>query len=87
LNAVELKRVTILPKSSEEPNNIHPIAKTINKREWVLKKSMKVPFSKIQFLNACVTFTVFIEELSHDVVFEIEIRIFDPSLKRSKTTL
>ena len=33
---------------------------------------MKVPFSKIQFSNACVVFTIFIEELCQDIKFQIE---------------
>jgi hypothetical protein len=33
---------------------------------------MKVPFPKIQFSNACVVFSIFIEELGQDIIFEIK---------------
>jgi superfamily II DNA or RNA helicase len=73
LHAVELKRITTNPKSIDELNNIQqPIVKKVNKPEWVLKKRMKVPFSNIQFLYTCVTFTIFIEELGQEIAFEIE---------------
>jgi hypothetical protein len=75
LHAVELKRVTSIPNLSEEPgNNVpQPPLKIVTKpTEWVLKKTMKVPFSNIRFLNACVAFTVFIEELGQEIIFEIE---------------
>lgn len=73
LRAVEFKRITAHPKSFEELNNIQQtIVKKVSKPEWVLKKSMKVPFSNIQFLYTCVTFTIFIEELGQIIAFEIE---------------
>jgi superfamily II DNA or RNA helicase len=75
LHAVELKRFTSTLKVSEQPsdNISQQTFKTITKpAEWVIKKIMKVPFPKIQFSNACVTFTIFIEELSRDIIFEIE---------------
>jgi len=75
LHAVELKKFTSTPKVCEESSdNIpQPGFKIVTKpAEWVLKKIMKVPFSNIQFLHACVTFTIFIEELSQDIIFEIE---------------
>jgi superfamily II DNA or RNA helicase len=73
LHAVELKQVTTNPKSFEELRNIQqPIVKKVNNPEWVLKKTMKVPFSNIKFLNACVTFTIFIEELGQEIEFEVE---------------
>jgi superfamily II DNA or RNA helicase len=75
LHAVELKRFTSPPKVSEESrNNIpQPGFKIVTKpAEWVIKKTMKVPFPKIQFSNASVVFTIFIEELDQEITFEIE---------------
>jgi hypothetical protein len=39
--------------------------------EYVLVKTMKVPFDKLTFLNAEVSFSIFIEELGHEVKFTI----------------
>ena len=33
---------------------------------------MKVPFNKIQFLHACISFRIFIDELQQEIAFEIE---------------
>jgi superfamily II DNA or RNA helicase len=41
------------------------------KVESRISKSMKVPFSKIQFLYGSVVFPIYIEELGHEVSFEI----------------
>jgi superfamily II DNA or RNA helicase len=72
LHAVELKRFTSTPKESSD-NVPKPTFKTVRKPvEWVIKKTMKVPFPKIQFSNACVAFNIFIEELNQDIKFEIE---------------
>ncbi len=38
----------------------------------LFRKIIKVPFSKITFCNAFVTFSLFIEELKQDINFEIE---------------
>ncbi|AEW00907.1 type III restriction protein res subunit [Niastella koreensis GR20-10] len=75
LHAVELKRFTSPQKVFEQPNDndSQQSFKTITKpAEWVVKKIMKVPFPMIQFSNACVAFSIFIEELNHDIKFEIE---------------
>jgi superfamily II DNA or RNA helicase len=39
--------------------------------EYVLVKTMKVPFDNLYFLNAEVSFSIFIEELAHEVKFTI----------------
>lgn len=74
LHAVELKRFSTPNVSEESSDNVSPQTfKTVTKpAEWVIKKIMKVPFPKIQFSNACVMFNIFIEELSQDIIFEIE---------------
>jgi len=75
LHAVELKTFTSKPKISEEPSINVPqqVFKPVTKpAEWVIKKIMKVPFPKIQFSNACADFSIFIEELSEDIKFQIE---------------
>lgn len=75
LHAVELKRITSTTKIPEESSDNVPqhIFKPVTKpAEWVIQKIMKVPISKIQFSNACVVFTMFIEELGQDIKFQIE---------------
>ncbi len=39
--------------------------------EYVVLKTMKVPFSKINFLFGSVSFPIFIEELNQEIIFEI----------------
>lgn len=75
LHAVELKKFTSTPKVFEvaSDNIPQPGFKTVTKlTEWIIKKIMKVPISKIQFSNAYVVFTMFIEELGQDIKFQIE---------------
>jgi superfamily II DNA or RNA helicase len=75
LHAVELKRITSTTKIPEESSDNVPqhFFKPVTKpAEWVIQKIMKVPFPKIQFSNACVVFTIFIEELGQDIKFQIE---------------
>jgi hypothetical protein len=38
---------------------------------YVLLKTMKVPFGKINFLFGSVTFSIFIEEINQEIIFEI----------------
>jgi hypothetical protein len=38
----------------------------------MLSKTMKVPFNKIQFLHACISFRIFIDELQQEIGFKIE---------------
>ncbi len=80
LNAVELKKTILIsgPAISTEPIISYdeppkPIEKIIPKPiERVLKKTIKVSFDKIQFLPACVSFHIFIEELGEEIKFEID---------------
>jgi len=87
LQAVVLKRLPFIPvvlppltvdefdetedestdEIAEEPVEIPPL-KPI---ERILKKTMKTPFAAIQFSNACVEFSLFIEELHKEIKFEI----------------
>jgi len=46
-----------------------PVEKPI---ERTLKKTIKVPFDKLQFLHALVSFPLFIEEFQKEFIFEIE---------------
>lgn len=39
--------------------------------EYVVLKTMKVPFGKINFLFGSVSFPIFIEELNQEIIFEI----------------
>ncbi len=76
LNAIELKRNPInhiISESSfdDEMSNRIEI-KSHKPIERLLSKTMKVPFNKIQFLHACVSFQVFVEELKQEITFEIE---------------
>jgi len=48
-----------------------PIEKD-HRAEKILLKTMKIPFNKIQFLHACVSFPIFIDELQQEITFEIE---------------
>ena len=77
LNAVVLKNIPIIheksgqvipheiPEHFEEPKIIYNVEK-------IMSKAMKVPFNKINFLNARVSFSLFIEELDREVIFEID---------------
>jgi superfamily II DNA or RNA helicase len=76
LRSVQLKQATAIDYVSEPiveyqiTNNIQSnIIPTTTK---VLRKTMKVPFSKITFCNASVSFSLFVEEFKQDINFEIE---------------
>ncbi|HEY5367608.1 MAG TPA: DEAD/DEAH box helicase, partial [Hanamia sp.] len=84
LRAVALKKISFLQELSEPKVHYEitrseekiitspiekPIAEPIAKS---LFKNVKVPFNKIQFLNGFVSFTLFIEEVGHEITFEIE---------------
>jgi superfamily II DNA or RNA helicase len=72
LRSVQLKQASTISYVSEPvveyqiTNNIVPITTK------VLNKTMKVPFSKIAFCNAFVSFSLFVEEFKQDINFEIE---------------
>jgi len=67
LKSVVLKKA--LPKQVEVPKS-----KTTQKQpvEHLVHKTMKVPFSRINFLYGSVSFRLFIEELNQELAFEIE---------------
>ncbi|MEO8854894.1 MAG: DEAD/DEAH box helicase family protein [Ginsengibacter sp.] len=77
LNAVALKKIPIIheklepfitdeiPKYFEQPKITYNVEK-------ILSKTMKVPFNKINFLNARVSFSLFIEEFDREIIFEID---------------
>ncbi|MEO6667875.1 MAG: DEAD/DEAH box helicase family protein [Ferruginibacter sp.] len=76
LRAVELKQVFFVNQSTEtivSYDILKPIEnKTTHSIEKTVIKTMKVPFNKIQFSNACVCFSVFIIEFDQEIKFEIE---------------
>ncbi len=69
--------VQYLPKNTTQ-SEIVPI----NKK--VIFKTVKVPFSKITFGNASVTFVLFIDELKFDLKFEIENAAIRPEFEAIK---
>jgi len=76
LRAVELKKNPVVQKVSEPDVNYEVssrVEKTVAKPvERMLSKTMKVPFNQIQFLHACISFRIFIDELQQEITFEIE---------------
>lgn len=75
LTAVELKKNPVIQKVSE-PSVNYEFANRVEKAaarpvERILSKTMKVPFNKIQFQHACVSFRIFIDELQQEIAFEI----------------
>jgi len=76
LSAVELKKNPIIQKISDPAINYEVsdrVGKSVaNPIERMLSKTMKVPFNKIQFLHACISFRIFIDELQQEITFEIE---------------
>jgi len=76
LNAVVLRKVPIIYEKTE-PSIMHEIPKHFKNPETknvekTLSKILKVPFNKITFLNARVTFSIFIEEFEREIIFEID---------------
>jgi superfamily II DNA or RNA helicase len=67
LRAVEIKKNPVIQKVSEPAINYevsNRVEKAVNRPiERILSKTMKVPFNKIQFLDACISFRIFIDEL------------------------
>lgn len=76
LRAVVLKPVPFIQLVTEPEVNYagtKPIEKSIIPPvERKISKTIKVPFNKIQFLHACVSFPIFIDELQQEITFEIE---------------
>jgi superfamily II DNA or RNA helicase len=76
LRAVILKPAPFIHQVSE-PVPSYAILKPIEKSilqpvERKISKTIKVPFNKIQFLHAGISFPIFIEELQQQITFEIE---------------
>lgn len=78
LRSVDLKQIPLaITNQAVEPQIEYvefspPPKAEYQPAEQVLVKDMKVPFNKIQFKNAHVSFPVFIEELKQEVEFQIE---------------
>lgn len=75
LRAVVLKSATFIQQVSE-PAASYAIPKPIEKSkiqpiERKILKAIKVPFNKIQFLHAGISFPIFIDELQREITFEI----------------
>jgi hypothetical protein len=68
LRSVILKRAPALQRISA--SKIDTVEQ--ESREYGIVRSMKVPFSKLQFLYGGVSFPLFIEELGQELSFEIE---------------
>lgn len=76
LNAVVLKKIPII-QEKPEPFVKHELPQQLgqpetNLAEKILFKKLKVQFNKINFLNARVSFPIFIEELEREIIFEID---------------
>jgi superfamily II DNA or RNA helicase len=76
LRSVRLKQIPVNIQTAPPPAEIKvspalnaPVNKVV---EYSLRKTMKVPFSKLQFQQALVAFPLFIEELKQEVTFEVE---------------
>lgn len=76
LRSVQLRQFPISSQVAEQP--IEPVLQIVPQTaikkpvDYTLKKTMKVPFVKLQFQQAIVSFSIFIEELKQDISFEIE---------------
>ncbi len=77
LRSVDLKRMPLVTPVISEPAIQYESIKQAETAvkppiERTLKKTMKVPFKKLQFQNAAVVFPLFIEEIKQEISFEIE---------------
>lgn len=68
LRSVILKKLTITQQTVF--GNVKEVVK--QPIEKVVLKTMRVPFSRINFLYGCISFPLFIEELNQELIFEIE---------------
>ncbi|MEJ7736988.1 MAG: DEAD/DEAH box helicase family protein [Chitinophagaceae bacterium] len=66
-----LRSVTLKHQPVIETKAIKDDRRTQVRAEYVILKTMKVPFGKINFLFGSVSFPIFIEEISQEIVFEI----------------
>jgi superfamily II DNA or RNA helicase len=76
LHSVQLRHFPVSGQVEEKFTDplLQVVPQTAKKKpvDYTLKKTMKVPFVKLQFQQALVSFSIFIEELSQDILFEIE---------------
>ena len=75
LRVVVLKPAAVIPQFSE-PVASYAMPKpngnsTIQPVERKILKAIKVPFNKIQFLHAGISFPIFIDELQREITFDI----------------
>ncbi len=68
LKSVILKKQIV----SESETPVQTVNKNSSPQEHVFLRTMKVPFSRVQFLNGSVSFPVFIEAVNQEIVFEIQ---------------
>jgi superfamily II DNA or RNA helicase len=74
MDTIQLLRIVKLKKSPvvKCDDAAQPIVEQPSlPKERALVKTMKVPFQQLLFSNACVTFSIYIEELAQMVAFEI----------------
>jgi len=66
-----LRSVTLKYQPVIETKAIEDERKAQTPTEYVVLKTMKVPFGKINFLFGSVSFSIFIEEINQEILFEI----------------
>jgi superfamily II DNA or RNA helicase len=75
MDTIQLLRIVKLKKSAIAKSNdaaVQPIVEHPSPtKESTLVKTMKVPFQQLLFSNACVSFSIYVEELAQTVPFEI----------------
>lgn len=66
-----LKSVILKPQTITETKEIIDRKKEQAPVEYIILKTMKVPWGKINFLFGTVSFPIFIEEMNQEILFEI----------------
>lgn len=66
-----LRSVILKHQPISETKRIEDDKKEQAPTEYIVLKTMKVPFGKINFLFGSVSFPIFIEELNQEIIFEI----------------
>jgi hypothetical protein len=66
-----LRSVILKHQPISETKRIEDDKKEQTLTEYVVLKTMKVPFGKINFLFGSVSFPIFVEELNQEIIFEI----------------
>lgn len=76
LHSVQLRQFPFSTQVAEQPTEpiLQVVPQTAIKKpvDYTFKKTMKIPFVKLQFQQALVSFSIFIEELKQDISFEIK---------------